>query len=497
MSMQNWRGRAGTEKLQRFSKFSKSLRRSVAGSFAQGGFHPGVYDPVARKPVAIEYIPAPSKIEILLRQHVGAAAKPLVDIGEYVCSGKLLAENTAEGPLYSRIHSPIPGIVTALENRMLAGGFKTESIVIEHEEPLRSESTETGKPNADMAQECSWRNNWRNNWRDKSYAEILRCIAEGGVVGMGGAAFPTDVKLYLPEDRHCDYLLLNATECEPYLHSDAGLLEEMAFDVIGGIDVLATGLKPRYIVVGLEENKRYLLPKLEIAIKNYRGQSGTGGRLPPVRIALLKTRYPQGAEALFIQAISGREMAPGQRPLDVGCLTINVATGKAIYDAVARALPLTRRIVTVSGGAVKTPKVFDAPLGTPLSDLLERCGGIHRPVVRMVSGGPLMGESFYDLQQFVTKGSGGFLFLTKEEVMDKKERPCIQCDACLQVCPMGLEPNSMYRYIQGENWNAAINIGLLSCIECGACVSSCPSHIPLTQGFRMGKMRWQEFRHGW
>ncbi len=463
-------------------------------TFKAGGFHPRVANPLEGKPAGIEHIDTLPKIEIPLLQHIGPVAKPIVDIGERVQrnqliaqTGKLVGGELKQGFLYSRIHAPMDGIVTVLESRTLANGMKAQVVTIERE------ALETNGVNPQSGDKQETR-----AWRGKGYKEILERIALAGIVGQGGATFPTDIKLRLPINRRCDYLLLNAAECEPYLHSDASLLEERAFDVIGGIDVLAEGLRPKHVVIGLEQNKSYLLPRLRQTIQRYREYlkrtEGSGELLPRLRIAMLRTRYPQGAERQLVATISGREVPPGKLPLEVGCVVVNVATGKAIFDAVQLGLPLTRRIVTISGGAVARPKVFDAPIGSPVSELLELCGGLSKPVARMMNGGPMMGAAFYDLRQFVTKGSSGFLFLTAEEVGHKKQRPCIHCDACIRVCPMGLEPTAMYKDVLAENLADAMRIGLMNCIECGACSSSCPSQIPLTQGFRMGKTRWRQLQ---
>ncbi len=439
----------------------------------------------------IEYIESPAKIEILLLQHIGPMAKSVVDIGQYVEAQQLLAKTAEDGFLYSRIHSPMSGVVTAIQSRTLASGAKIESIVIEYEEKPVASIGNTSNPNLYSGQSQSWRK--KNGGGLK---EISQRIAAAGIVGMGGATFPSDIKLQLLANRKCDYLLLNAVECEPYLHSDASLLREMAIDVVGGIDVLAESLKPKYIAIGLEQSSIELTKPLKTAIQKYRNDLETKGigaeSLPPIRFVVLKNRYPQGAESQLIEAISGRRVGPGQLPQELGCLVVNVATSKAIYDAVERGLPLTRRIITVAGGAVCQPKIFNAPLGTPLDELLKRCGGFHKPVERMMNGGPLMGRSFYDLQQFVTKGSTGFLFLTAEEVAQKKQRPCIRCDACIAVCPMGLEPVAMFQNILAEKLEQAVAIGLANCIDCGACASICPSQIPLVQSFTMAKVRCQQ-----
>ncbi len=463
-------------------------------AFSRGGFHPHVSaadDPLGTHKgqlPPIEVVGVLPKVELPLLQHIGPVARPLVDIGERVRAGQLVArtdetppddqpQNYRQSFLYSRIHSPINGMVTAIENRILANGLKAQSIVVEHEE-LSWEASEPA-----------------GNWRGRGCKEILERMARAGIVGLGGATFPTDVKLRLPIKRRCDYLLLNAAECEPYLHSDASLLRERAFEVIGGIDVLAEALKPGSIVIGLKDHK--LLPRLREALRDYRHnlaqkeEKNERALLPPIRIALLQTRYPQGAERQLVEAITGQEVPPGKLPLEVGCVVVNVATCKATYDALERGLPLTRHLVTIGGGAVRQPKVFDAPLGTPLLELLRRCGGLWQPVARMVNGGPMMGTSFYDFDQFITKGSNGFLFLTAREVGRKKERPCIHCNACIEVCPMGLEPTAMYKQILSGKLEQARKIGLLSCIECGACASVCPSQIALTQGFRMGKLHWR------
>ena len=439
--------------------------------------------------VPIEYIENPVMVEIFLRQHVGTIAKPIVDIGDQVWAGQLIAQTESEVEtdieyLPSCIHSSIDGIVTSIENRTLTDGQKTESIVIEYEQlPVHKNSIES---------------HHSGKWRGENHENILNLIAAAGIVGMGGAAFPTNAKLSMPIQQHCDYLLLNAAECEPYLHSDTSLLAELAFDVVGGIDILAYILKPRHIVIGLEKHKAYLVSKITKAIQQYRKHlqttEGSSELLSPIHIALLKSRYPQGAERQLVQAISGREIPKGKLPPEVGCLVVNVATSKSIFDAVEHHLPLTRRIVTVNGNAVAQPKVFNAPVGTPISELLKRCNGLTQSVARMINGGPMMGMSFYNLQQFVTKHSNGFLFLNKQEILHKKELPCIRCDACIQVCPIGLEPAQMYRHIQIEDIESAMKIGLPHCIECGACVSVCPSQIPLTQGFRIGKMRWQQLQ---
>lgn len=450
-----------------------------------GGMHPHIlHNPLSGRSMEAEELGQFPRISIPLLQHIGPLAKPLVEVGQQVYAGQLIADTELEGQekksfLNTKIHSPIAGTITSIEPKLLSNGMNADFITIDADEhPLSSpEQEEAG------------------SWREKGYKEILQRIASAGIVGMGGATFPTNTKLQLPADKRCEFLLINGAECEPYLHSDATLMEFLAEDLAGGIEVLAECLRPKHIIIGIEENKKHVLPKLEQGILNYRqklvGLGLPAERLPKVNLALMKTTYPQGSERQLIYSLTGREVPAGKLPLEVGCIVINVASTKAIYDAVEHMQPLTHRMVTISGGAIKEPKVFWVPIGTPIKALIDACGGFSAPFARMINGGPMMGFSFYHLDIFVTKGSSGFLFLTKEEVHKKKQTPCIRCNRCLEICPIGLEPTNMFKYINNEEISSAVDIGLLNCIECGACSSSCPAQIPLTQGFRMGKLRWR------
>ena len=496
----------------------KSWYKHYFDSYFTGGFAPCAHKVAARQKEfpPVEIIDSPDRLEIPLLQHSGPAARPLVDIGEHVHLHQLIAEvpqdvtaqNTDEQRTlwqFGRIHSPIEGIVTAIKNRTLADGQNVAFIVMEADSlpPEIQKTQPTFGSHPMLGSPCSQHSRPSQGlegvellkgllaWRSAGRTELLRRIAVAGVVGLGGATFPTAAKL--EAQQQCDYLLINAAESEPYLRSDEALIREMALDVIGGIDVLAAILAPQNIVICLEQS--YLRSYLRAAIAKYRellrkhckAHEHTEWVLGPLHIATLPSRYPQGGEYQLIEAITGRKVPPGKRPFEFGCTVVNAATAKAMYDAAARELPLTHRFVSVGGGAVRKPKVFYAPLGMSLVELLERCGGLGRRAVQMIAGGPFMGSSFYDLQQFVGKGSTGFLFL--DEVSRKKERPCIRCGLCVEVCPMGLEPVRLYRQLLAEAPEDAAQSGLFSCIECGACASVCPSQLSLVQTFRMGKQR--------
>lgn len=436
-----------------------------------GGVRP--YPGGNRPLLPFRILPAPPKLWISTLQRKNQLANPLVRIGESVSKGQLIGQG--ETPPV-RIHAPAAGTVIAIDKQMDRDGAWFERIVLERE------NSPPGEPAP------------KQDWRRLRPEEILLRIQEAGVVGLGGAMFPSGEKLRGQIGRPCDYLLVNAAESEAYLQSDAALIARMGLDLIGGIDILAHCLRPRQIVVGLKHADR-LYPLLRKAIAEYRKQltaeEGGSSQLPPVRIARLRNRYPQGAERQLIQALSGRRISAGQLPADVSCSVFNAGTVKAVYDAAAFKIPLTERAVTVSGSAVARPGVFWAPIGTPLPALLEAAGGFRRPPARMIEGGPMMGTPFFSLEQYLTQRTSGFLFLEESEIRSGPTMPCIRCGACLQVCPARLDPARLFARIEIEDFGGAERSGLPHCIECGACSAVCPSRIPLVQSFRTGKRRLQ------
>ncbi len=401
----------------------------------------------------------PAFVVLPMSMHVGAPCKPIVSKGDHVLLGQKIAEPTGLG---APIHASVSGTVLAVESRQHPGGAPALSVVIEND--FQDTPAPPLERKADPENLTGW--------------EVVDLIAEAGVVGLGGAGFPTSVKLKGAIGK-VDTLIINGAECEPYITADHRLMLEDGERVLGGVEILmrALGLKTAYI--GVEGNKMDAIEHLRALSPEKSG----------IQVVALKTRYPQGAEKQLIQKITGRQVPPGKLPADVKCALFNTSTAAAVYDAVHDGLPLTRRIVTVSGGVVREPRNLLVPIGTPLNHLLEECGGVTEEPGRVLTGGPMMGIAQYDLNSPTIKGTNALLFLEQRECapIPIKDPPCIRCGRCVRACPMNLTPLYFDLYTRHNRPRELEKLHVMDCIECGSCAYVCPSHIRLVQSIRTAK----------
>ncbi len=405
-----------------------------------GGAHPDEHKELAERS-AVRRIPAPELLRVALCQHLGAPSNPAVKKGDKVTRGQEIG--TQNGFISLPTHSPVNGTVAGIEEAPLPHRRSGPVVVIETE-------SEDGGPLFDPWPDFS----------SRTPAEIIERIKLAGVCGMGGASFPTYVKLTPPPGKKIDTLILNGAECEPYLTADHRLMIERTADVLLGMRILAFALGVEDAAIGIEDNK-------PDAVEAFR-KAG-------VRVEELKVKYPQGAEKQLIKAITGREVPVGGLPLDIGAVVQNVGTAAAVAQAVRDGEPSLRRIVTVSGAGVKTPGNFDAAVGTPFSKLIEEAGGYGDDVCRLLSGGPMMGLAQFTDAVPVTKGTSGIVALNSSEARKLSEGPCIKCAKCVDACPMHLVPCLIASNAQNEKWTAADELGALNCMACGTCSFVCPS----------------------
>ncbi len=419
-----------------------------------GGIHPKYNKEMSTK--ITEFITiTPKQVVIPLRQHIGAPCKPLVQVGDHVLRGQKIGDG--EG-LCVPVHASVSGTVVAIEPRPHTSGALVEAVVIDNDYKDTPVSVE------------------RHDANTMTDDEILHCIREAGLVGMGGAAFPGNVKA-LSSMGKINTLIANACECEPYITADDSLLRTTPEQVLRGMQILARILQPERVVLAVEDNKAAAIEKLRPMLKDY----------APVELAVLPTRYPQGAEKQLIQALTGRQVPPGQLPVSVGCAVFNVSTYAAIYRAVELGLPLTQRIVTVSGEAIAQPQNFIVRLGTTFHDVIEIAGGLHEKTERVISGGPMMGFAQSDLAVPVIKATNSILCLLKDKNGAAENPVCLRCGKCVSVCPMHLQPLYMYRFTNAQKAEELNRLHILDCIECGSCAFTCPGKLPLVEKFRFGK----------
>ena len=426
-----------------------------------GGVHPeGRKELSASAPLTAMALPA--QVAVPLRQHIGAPCKPLVAVGETVCMGQKIGDG--EG-LCVPVHAPVSGVVEAIEDRPHPGGGTCPAIIIKND--FLDTPHHTLKPHANPEQLAP--------------AELVSILRESGLVGMGGAAFPTDIKSKTGMG-YTGVLILNACECEPYITADDALLRARSGDVLRGLALLARILNPDQTVIGIEDNKPEAAAILRETLKD----------IPGVELRVLPTRYPQGAEKQLIQAVTGRQVPSGGLPKDVGCAVFNAATAFAAYRAVYEGVPLIERVVTVTGEGVKEPRNLIVRVGTSFQEVIGTAGGLGDDVWKVLSGGPMMGVAQGDLSVPVTKAVNAVLCLSSAQNGESAHPVCIRCGKCLEVCPMGLEPLYLSRSSNAGDVDALTRLHLTDCIECGCCAYACPGKVPLVQGFRAGKRAMKE-----
>ena len=422
-----------------------------------GGVHPHDRKELARHKEIVPLSAAPKEVVIAMAMHVGAPCKPIVSVGDQVKVGQKIGEIAGLG---APIHASVSGTVKAVEPRPYVGGGKCMSVVIENDFQDTWGSELTPHP----------------DYTKLTTNEIVEIVKEAGITGMGGAGFPTHVKISSGLGK-VDTLILNGAECEPYITADHRLMLEQGEKVIGGVRILMQAFGLKSAVIGVEANKEDAIEHLKALV---------GGK-NDVTVESLRTRYPQGAEKQLIQRITGREVPPGGLPADIGCAVFNINTTCAIYRALTTGMPVVRKIVTVSGSGVVEPKNLECPIGTPVSSLLDACGGLKDGTYKLIAGGPMMGMAQYTADISVAKGTGAILAFCENEEKTVENPQCIRCGKCVSVCPMHLEPLFMYQYASKgmvEELNAA---HIMDCMECGACSYICPARMHLTHMFKTGK----------
>lgn len=431
-------------------------------TFSKGGVHPEENKISHDSPIQVQ--PIPKTVSILLGQHIGKPASPVVSRGDEVKVGTLIAQ--ADGFVSANIHSSVSGKVKKIETILDASGYQKPCITIQ------CDGEDTWEETIDRTPEIV---------RDikLSSEEIIQRIAECGIVGMGGATFPTNVKLMPPKDATPECVIINGAECEPYLTADHRTLLERGEEVLIGLQILMKSVGVTKGYVAIENNKRDAIEKLTELASTMSG----------IEIVPMKVKYPQGGEKQLIDTVLKRRVASGKLPVTEGAIVQNVGTALAVYEAVQKHKPLVERVVTVTGKAVKNPCNLLVRIGTPLSELIETAGGMPRSTAKLVSGGPMMGKAVYSDEIPVAKGTSGVLMLLEEDTKRRPMRNCIRCAKCVGACPMGLNPAFLMRDTVYKDWEALESNHVYDCIECGSCSFICPANRPLLDHIRIGKGR--------
>ena len=420
------------------------------------GVHPreGAGEKQATGALPIEALPAPAVAAVPLLQHAGAPCKPVIKVGERVYMGQKIG--APDGFVSAAVHAPVSGRVKGVQPCIIAGGRRVATVILEND-GLDEWDPSIAPVGGDAAPE-----------------KLLEAVREAGVVGMGGATFPTHVKLSPPKDKPIDTVILNGAECEPFLSADHRVMVEEADAVVDGLRLAARIVGAKELLIGVEDNKPDAAASLQKA-------AGTDARVCAVR-----AKYPQGSEKQLIQVLTGRRVPSGGLPMDAGCVVLNASTAAAISRAVREGKPLIERVLTVDG-EVGQPKNLRVRLGTETGEAIAFCGGAKAGVNKVVLGGPMMGQCAYDLHTPVTKGVSGIL-LFRDDAPEKPLGNCVRCGGCVNVCPMGLMPLTLYALARkGLYGRARDSQHLMDCIECGACAYQCPARLPLVQYIRAAK----------
>lgn len=428
-------------------------------TFKIGGVHPAGNKLSANK--AIEQLPLPKTVTIMVAQHIGAPAKVVVKRGDEVKAGQIVAQSS--GFVSTNIHSSVSGKVTKIDTVIDSSGYKKQAIVITVNGDEWDESIDKS---IDLITDT-----------DLDAKAINEKILAAGIVGLGGATFPTHVKLSPPPGMKAEVLLINGVECEPYLTADHRLMLEKGDEILVGTKILMKALGVNKAFVGIENNKPDAIAHLTVLAEKY----------PGISITPLKVKYPQGGEKQLIKAVTGREVPSGALPIAVGAVVNNVGTAFAVYEAVIKNKPLFERVVTVTGKSLEKPSNFLVRTGTSVQQLIEAAGGLPDNTAKVISGGPMMGKAVSSINIPVTKGTSGILILNEEEGHRKKAENCIRCGRCVTACPMGLEPFLLMTLSEKKIWDKTEDERIMDCIECGSCSYTCPAHRPLLDYIRYGK----------
>ncbi len=433
-------------------------------TFPIGGVHPP--ENKLSRAVGIAAMELPSVVSIPLSQHIGAPATACVAKGDMVVTGQLIAQSS--GFMSANIHSSVSGKVTAVDVVVNGQGLRQPMITIKREgdEDIWAEGIDTSK---DIKRECTL-----------SSGEIIAKIKDCGVVGMGGATFPTHIKLSVPPGKRAEFLVINGVECEPYLTSDHRVMLERGEEVLIGVEILMKAIGVEKAYIGVENNKPDAIENLTKIAQQFKG----------VEIVPLKVQYPQGGEKQLIAAVSGRQVPPPPAlPIDVGAVVSNVSSAIAVYEAVQKSKPLIERVVTITGKSLTSPKNMVVRVGTPISALVELGGGLPEDTGKVINGGPMMGRAMVNLDSPVTKGCSGITILAEAEAKRPDASLCIKCGKCVSACPMALEPFLLSKVARRAKWDEAEAGFITDCIECGSCQFTCPASIPLLDYIRLGKQR--------
>lgn len=434
-------------------------------TFHKGGVHPPQYKLTASQPIID--IELPRRVVVTFSQHIGAIAKCELQKGQHVTRGQVIAHAT--GFVSANIHTPISGTVVKLDRCKTAFGHPADTVTIEA-------SDEDHKSDVDSIAALKPLRNDDEAFELKP-DELVKIIDDAGIVGLGGAAFPTKVKLTPPPGSKPELLIINGVECEPYLTNDHAIMLAHSVDIVRGIRLLMRAAKVGKAVIGIEVNKPDAIKTMRAAAADF----------PDITVMPLKVKYPEGSEKQLIEAVTGREVPSGGLPISVGVIVQNVATALAVSDAVRYGLPLMSRVITVTGPSVKRPGNYRVPIGTDLRSLIEIAGGVPSDVGKIILGGPMMGKAVVSIDAPTIKGVSGILMLPRSMSLRPEPQPCIRCGACVDACPMGLEPYLLSTLSRFERWDECEDNWVMNCIECGSCSYTCPAARPLLDYIRLGK----------
>ncbi len=408
----------------------------------------------------VERMPIPQRVVLPMQQHIGAPCAPTVKVGDIVGVGQKVGDT--DKFVSAPIHASVSGKVVAVGDVKLANGIITKGVTIESDGEMRT--YEGIKPPVVT-----------------NKAELCAAVRESGLVGLGGAGFPTHVKLNIPDDKEIDTLIINAAECEPYITVDYRECIENAENVLKGVEILKKFLGFKQVIIAIEDNK----PKVFEIMKEIADRDND--KDDAIKLMTLRSRYPQGAEKMMVLSATGRKVPPGKLPSDVGCVVMNVASTAFIARYLETGKPLVSRSVTVDGGAISQPKNLRVPIGTNIQDIIDYCGGFKSEPRKLISGGPMMGLAICGTDAPICKQNNAILAFDDRKDLIKKERECIRCGRCVDVCPMSLMPTLIERYSRTKDAEKLSSLNVMVCMECGSCSYACPSGRPLVQYMRLAK----------